>query len=1218
MIKLIIIARCIPEDVYLRSIEQPAPVLVGEKKFSIVVRDPESWYIGRLAVEIKNRYESIYKRPFGQVKYLKEAEDDCDLDPELSVADLLVDEGKAARDGADQKKIVKVIQEQGRAVRQGSVIPDLTPLHYQPPTRPPVPKFPVAEKRTIEDVNGNGRPSKRRRLGQIEEEGQEDIVSSIEGNGRRSPSHFELPDAHFLSAINGNLDDASIEPKQESPELARTWINTGPATRDELELLPEAPANFHQRGQRTGLPVTSIQNQGPEIRETSAAPADQQNHRTPGASRQREPLADRFARQQSLANAETPITPPFSGNNARTPAGQAVSMLNGMKSASPALRQSASRSANKFRKTKKDIYDFDESDIDDTQMSPRSRALRTKITPKLVATSHSRGSGDASTKSARSRSSRQESGSSNAMEVDSNKENQKEASKQDDGLPRSRYQHQEDAAADSGSPSWQRDGFSKLPPMPAVPAKRPRQGSDTTPAERSSILGSDETWSVQGDGTKTKRKRKSRQSRANRRSSGSLSTSRTSSVASSTRESGTTGASKQQNKEGENEDATETADVQNDDEDEENLDSPGAQLEESLRQSSPTKEKSVDTRVSTRADQSSSQSAFEPVKPTKKKKRSLAQEVDEENDVERPPESVSDSQDAAPPLRTPKRPRTTRKPVSKQQASRQKEELRCFTCWSKPRLCDNKKPKCTSCETSRKSCQVYDMTKAEAQKEKADRKAGISKAPKAAPKPTAKPTSKQPKSRMSEEVVSATDRDEVSEDEGGDETVEPEEEETVVNERPTSPNKEPKDGKSATLDEKGGAARKPASSEKKPKKRKSPSPEEEEEATRAKRISPLKKPRKTKAKAKLSEEGTSAPVGNERLDAQDADKESVMAETTVGAAGTEPVVPVQTAEQPLAVPKDSNANREQSVVSHTSSSILPPGMTQDEYERLVKKREGLTESQRRERNLLAQKIDKQKEKDSTPPVPRSQSSQQSAKKSKKDNVDSAPNDEISTSSKTTSKSSQPPPATQPTRIPASVTSSTPAPKASEQPKSAPPKPSSATSNRETPKTTADKKKNLQQHPKVATTASSVDGKQHQNPPFRQPQQRKSLLSAASTVPSPTISLTNSKSLAQVREALKSRAGSGASTPQPTSTAAKIAALKGNVQKKPFSLSDDEDEESSDSDSGPGEDTADKEEEVVKAAEKVVNGKGSGGVIVRQRTPSETGSGSDDSDDDSEL
>lgn len=62
MIKLIIIARCIPEDVYLRTLEAPAPVFPGEKKFSIVIRDPETWYIGMLANEIKNRYEGLYKR----------------------------------------------------------------------------------------------------------------------------------------------------------------------------------------------------------------------------------------------------------------------------------------------------------------------------------------------------------------------------------------------------------------------------------------------------------------------------------------------------------------------------------------------------------------------------------------------------------------------------------------------------------------------------------------------------------------------------------------------------------------------------------------------------------------------------------------------------------------------------------------------------------------------------------------------------------------------------------------------------------------------------------------------------------------------------------------------------------------------------------------------------------------------------------------------------
>ena len=62
MVKLVVIARCIPEDIYLSSLDHVAPVLAGEKKFSIVVREPESWYIGRLAIEIKNRYESLYRR----------------------------------------------------------------------------------------------------------------------------------------------------------------------------------------------------------------------------------------------------------------------------------------------------------------------------------------------------------------------------------------------------------------------------------------------------------------------------------------------------------------------------------------------------------------------------------------------------------------------------------------------------------------------------------------------------------------------------------------------------------------------------------------------------------------------------------------------------------------------------------------------------------------------------------------------------------------------------------------------------------------------------------------------------------------------------------------------------------------------------------------------------------------------------------------------------
>lgn len=63
MVKLIVIARVIPEEVYLRNIEQGIPITpILEKKFRVPVRDPDTWYIGRLALEIKNSYERLYKR----------------------------------------------------------------------------------------------------------------------------------------------------------------------------------------------------------------------------------------------------------------------------------------------------------------------------------------------------------------------------------------------------------------------------------------------------------------------------------------------------------------------------------------------------------------------------------------------------------------------------------------------------------------------------------------------------------------------------------------------------------------------------------------------------------------------------------------------------------------------------------------------------------------------------------------------------------------------------------------------------------------------------------------------------------------------------------------------------------------------------------------------------------------------------------------------------
>jgi len=63
MVKLRVAARVIPENAYIVGLDAPSSApLRGEKRFPVIVRDPEEWYIGTLALEVKKRYESLYKQ----------------------------------------------------------------------------------------------------------------------------------------------------------------------------------------------------------------------------------------------------------------------------------------------------------------------------------------------------------------------------------------------------------------------------------------------------------------------------------------------------------------------------------------------------------------------------------------------------------------------------------------------------------------------------------------------------------------------------------------------------------------------------------------------------------------------------------------------------------------------------------------------------------------------------------------------------------------------------------------------------------------------------------------------------------------------------------------------------------------------------------------------------------------------------------------------------
>ena len=58
MVKLRVAARVIPESDY-NAAQSTKP---AERKFLVVVRNPEQWYIGSLAVEVQNTYKRIYKQ----------------------------------------------------------------------------------------------------------------------------------------------------------------------------------------------------------------------------------------------------------------------------------------------------------------------------------------------------------------------------------------------------------------------------------------------------------------------------------------------------------------------------------------------------------------------------------------------------------------------------------------------------------------------------------------------------------------------------------------------------------------------------------------------------------------------------------------------------------------------------------------------------------------------------------------------------------------------------------------------------------------------------------------------------------------------------------------------------------------------------------------------------------------------------------------------------
>lgn len=284
----------------------------------------------------------------GKIKYLKDA-DDFDLDTEQLVSDVFVNEGKADRDGLDQDATIKVVQEQGQAVRQGSVVPDLTPVHYQKPPLPPVPRFSevpqtlgkrnhdLSNGRNISDYRYGGKKFRQAEIDDTQDEGEP--IPSVE----QSPELIQdtqASQAHFRRA----------DTKLESPGLPRSFRDNAPANKDELELLPQAPPNF------------------PNDRRNYVLGGGHLTPRTNG-------LLSNPATRSSAANRQSqlPITPP-TDQAVADPTPQRSATNGGTHgSRSPAL--GAPSTVGKFKPARKNLYEMAESDIEDSQMSPGQDTL---------------------------------------------------------------------------------------------------------------------------------------------------------------------------------------------------------------------------------------------------------------------------------------------------------------------------------------------------------------------------------------------------------------------------------------------------------------------------------------------------------------------------------------------------------------------------------------------------------------------------------------------------------------------------------------------------------------------------------------------------------------------------------------------------------------------------------------------------------------------------
>lgn len=151
----------------------------------------------------------------GSIKHLRDDANDCDLDPEDTLSDALIDEGKAQVDNSDQNVIISVIQEQTRKTENAPTIENSTPASSSIIARPSaaqisVPRFediesPLGKRKRVpsseyDDRGEHQHGSVQRRKTQRSKNSRASIASESKSQPTQlaSPSHGSMSTVVFL------------------------------------------------------------------------------------------------------------------------------------------------------------------------------------------------------------------------------------------------------------------------------------------------------------------------------------------------------------------------------------------------------------------------------------------------------------------------------------------------------------------------------------------------------------------------------------------------------------------------------------------------------------------------------------------------------------------------------------------------------------------------------------------------------------------------------------------------------------------------------------------------------------------------------------------------------------------------------------------------------------------------------------------------------------